>query len=212
MAGLWTTPSDLLKYAMEVQKSYVGESNQILSQEMTKEMLTPQMNGHALGPGTQGSGKHIAFGHGGANEGFRCNLQAFTRLDQGVVIMTNGDRGGELMNEILRSFSKLYEWDIYKPSMKSIASLSEEELNRLAGQYKASYQGNEYIFQISVLENHLEGIQLWDKLSFEFYPESANRFFNKDDGTGFEFSEDENGVLTGITIYDGSRQYFFEKN
>ncbi len=210
-AGLWTTPSDLLKYAMEVQKSYVGESNLILSQEMTKEMLTPQMNGHALGPGTRGSGKHIAFGHGGANEGFRCNLQAFTRLDQGVVIMTNGDRGGELMNEILRSFSKVYEWDIYKPSMKSIASLSEEELNRLAGQYTSSYQGNEYIFQIRVLENHLEGIQLWDKLSFEFYPESATRFFNKDDGTGFEFSEDENGVVTGITIYEGSQEYFFQK-
>ena len=211
-AGLWTTPSDLLKYAMEVQQSYVGESNQILSREMTKEMLTPQMNGHALGPGIRGSGKHKAFGHGGANEGFRCNLQAFTRLDQGVVIMTNGDRGGELMNEILRSFSKLYDWDIYKPSMKSIATLSEEELNRLAGQYTASYQGNEYIFQIRVVENHLEGIQLWDKHSFEFYPESAKRFFNKDDGTGFEFSEDENEVLTGITIFEGSQEYFFEKN
>ncbi len=96
--------------------------------------------------------------------------------------------------------------------MKSIASLSAEELNRLAGQYSASYQGNEYIFQVRVLENHLEGIQLWDSLSLEFYPESATRFFNKDDGTGFEFSEDEDGVLTGITIYEGSRQHFFEKN
>jgi CubicO group peptidase (beta-lactamase class C family) len=211
-AGLWTTPTDLLKYAMEVQKSYVGESNLILSQEMTSEMLTPQLNDHGIGPGTGGSGDSITFGHGGANEGFRCNLHAFTKLGQGVVIMTNGDRGGELMTEILRSFSAVYNWDSYKPAFKTIVSLDDEEMNRFSGQYLLNIQGDELILELSVLENHLKGMQLWNDFPFEIYPESATKFFNKDDGTGFEFSEDENGVLTGITIYEGSRQYFFEKN
>ncbi len=210
-AGLWTTPSDLLRYAVEVQQSFAGESNLIISQEMTREMLTPQMNDHGLGPGTGGSGDSITFSHGGANEGFRCNLYAFTKLGQGVVIMTNGDRGGELMSEILRSFSAAYNWDSYKPKLKTIVSLEDEEMSRFSGQYQLTIQGNELILEISVLEKHLKGMQLWNDFPFEMYPESSTKFFNKDDGTDFEFSMDETGAVTAITIYEGSQEYFFKR-
>jgi len=210
-AGLWTTPSELLKYAIEVQKSFAGESNLILSKEMTGKMLTPQMNGHGIGPGTGGSGDSITFGHGGANEGFRCNLYAFTELGQGVVIMTNGDRGGELMNEILRSFSKVYGWNTYKPTMKSVATLSGEELDSFVGQYLLNFQGRDLIVEIALKENHLEGIQLWNDFLFEIFPETATRFFNKDDGSEFEFAMDEKGAVTGISVYEGSQVYFFKK-
>ena len=43
------------------------------------------------------------------------------------------------------------------------------------------------------------------------YPESSLKFFNKDDGTDFEFSMDETGAVTGINIYEGSQEYFFQK-
>lgn len=211
-AGLWTTPTDLLKYAMEVQNSFTGESNLILSQEMVAEMLTPQLNNHGLGPGTGGSGDSITFGHGGANEGFRCQFLAFTTLSQGVAIMTNGERGSELMSEIFRSFSKVYQWDRYKPTIKSIVPLPEQEISRLAGQYLLTIQGQDLILVISVLENHLKGIQLWNDLPFEMYPESATKFFNKGDGTEFEFTMDSEGAVTGITIYEGSQEYIFRKN
>jgi CubicO group peptidase (beta-lactamase class C family) len=210
-AGLWTKPTDLLKYAMEVQKSYKGESNLILSREMTEKMLTPQLNNHGLGPGVGGSGDSITLGHGGSNAGFRCNLYVFTKLGQGVAIMTNGERGGELMSEILRSFSRVYNWDRYKPDIKTIVPLNDEELSRLTGQYSLTYQGQDLIVEITVEENHIKGIQLWNDFHFEMYPESATRFFNKDDGAEFEFVLDENNALTGITIYEGSQEYFFEK-
>ncbi|MCK5694470.1 MAG: serine hydrolase, partial [Bacteroidales bacterium] len=211
-AGLWTTPSDLLRYAVEVQQSFAGESNLIISQEMTNEMLTPQMNMHGLGPVVGGSGELITFTHGGSNAGFRCSLYAFTKLGQGVAIMTNGDKGGQLMSEILRSFSKVYNWEKYKPSIKSIVPLSELEINRLAGQYQWTYQGQDLIVEITVMENHLKGVQIWNDFPFEMYPESATRFFNKDDGSEFEFSIDEQGAVTGITIYEGSQEYFFQRN
>jgi len=210
-AGLWTTPTDLLRYAIEVQQSYAGESNLILSREMTHKMLTPQMNYHGLGPATGGSGELITFSHGGSNAGFRCSLYAFTKTGQGVAIMTNGDLGGQLMSEIFRSFSMVYDWEKYKPSIKSIVPLSEHELNRLAGQYRLSYQGQDLIAEITVLENHLQGVQLWNDFPFKMYPESKSRFFNKDDGSEFEFSMDEEGAVTGITIYEGSQEYFFTK-
>ena len=210
-AGLWTTPTDLLRYAIEVQQSYTGESNLILSREMTHKMLTPQMNYHGLGPATGGSGDLITFSHGGSNAGFRCSLYAFTKLGHGVAIMTNGDMGGQLMSEIFRSFSMVYDWEKYKPSIKLIAHLTDQEINRLAGQYQWTYQGQDLIVEIAVKENHLEGIQLWNDFPFEMYPESATRFFNKDDGSEFEFSMDEKGAVTGITIYEGSQEYFFKK-
>ncbi len=209
-AGLWTTPSDLLKYAMEVQKSFAGESNQILSREMTLEMLTPQLNNHGLGPGVGGSDDSIIFSHGGSNRGFRCRLLAFTKQGQGFAIMTNGDRGGELMNEIRRSFAVTYGWD-YKMEVKSIFPLKTEELEALTGQYLLRLDDQELILEISLLENHLRVVQLWDDLPYEMYPESATRFFNREDGTVFEFSVDETAAVDGITIFAGSQLYFCRK-
>ena len=38
-AGLWTTPTDLAKFAIQVQKSLHGEANHVLSQTSISEML-----------------------------------------------------------------------------------------------------------------------------------------------------------------------------
>ena len=40
-AGLWTTASDLARFAIEVQESAIGESNKVLSRAIVQEMLTP---------------------------------------------------------------------------------------------------------------------------------------------------------------------------
>ncbi len=50
-AGLWATPSDLARYIIEVQRSLKGQSNRVLSQDMTKQMLTKHLGDWGLGPG-----------------------------------------------------------------------------------------------------------------------------------------------------------------
>lgn len=66
--------------------------------------------------------------------------------------------------------------------------------------------------EILVLEDHLKGIQLWDDFEFEMYPESASKFFNKEDGSQFEFAGDENGTVSTFTVYQGGGEFIFTKN
>src|SRR5580693_299333 len=114
-AGLWTTPSDLGRVAMEVQSEYAGKSSKILSQDTARQMLTRQIGNWSLGFGLENPGDKPRFGHGGANEGFRCNLHAYADSGQGLAVMTNSDSGGELAEEVFRSVAKEYGWPDYKP-------------------------------------------------------------------------------------------------
>jgi CubicO group peptidase (beta-lactamase class C family) len=207
-AGLWTTPTDLLKYAMEVQQSNMGTSNRILSQQMTAEMLTPQINNHGLGPGTGGEDGQKTFGHGGSNAGFRCQLIAFVETGQGVAVMTNSDMGGYLMDEILRSFSRVYKWNTYKPEIKKLWPLNEEDLEAFTGQYRLNYAGQDLVIDVSLLEKHLKGVQLWNDFSFEIYPESGNGFFNPEDGMQCRFEENQEGI-TELIILEFGNEYRF---
>ncbi len=209
-AGLWTTPTDLLKYAREVQLSYAGKFNRILSQPMVAEMLTPQMNNHGLGPGTGGSGDSITFGHGGSNAGFRCQLLAFTKLGQGVAIMTNSDNGGYILGEILRAFSEVYGWSIYKPDIRELWPMDQEKLKALSGRYRLEIEDQELVMEFTVQEDHLKGLQLWDDQSFDIYPESEQRFFNVEDGVDFVFDLNPEGILE-LTIYQYGEAYLFLK-
>jgi CubicO group peptidase (beta-lactamase class C family) len=111
-AGLWTTPSDLAKLAIEVQKSLWGKSNRVLSTATVKEMVTPVGVGDfAVGFSVTKDGQGWYFGHGGSNWGFRCDLVAHRLKGYGVVIMTNADSGGVLLSEIRARVAAAYNWD-----------------------------------------------------------------------------------------------------
>ncbi|MEX2299564.1 MAG: serine hydrolase domain-containing protein [Bryobacterales bacterium] len=113
-AGLWTTPSDLARFAIALQKAWKGESDRILTQKLAAEMLSKQFKGSGLGVGLSGEGKTAFFAHGGGNEGFRCFLAAGVANGQGAVIMTNSDNGDALARELLRAIAAEYDWPQYR--------------------------------------------------------------------------------------------------
>jgi CubicO group peptidase (beta-lactamase class C family) len=76
-AGLWTTPTDLARYLIEVQHSLKDEWNHVLSQQMTKQMLTKGMGDYGLGLAIGGSASDPHFGHGGVNAGFESTMTAY---------------------------------------------------------------------------------------------------------------------------------------
>jgi CubicO group peptidase (beta-lactamase class C family) len=111
-AGLWTTPSDLARLAIELQKSLQGKSNRVLSQAVAREMIAPVGVGdYAVGFGLRKMGEGYYFGHGGSNWGFQCDLLAHVRKGYGVAIMTNADSGGVVVGEIRNRIAAAYGWD-----------------------------------------------------------------------------------------------------
>src|SRR5262249_48830794 len=111
-AGLWTTPTDLAKLAIEVQLSLTGRSNRVLSQPTMEEMVTPVGVGpFAVGFQIAKEGEGWYFMHGGSNWGFQCDLIAHRANGYGAVIMTNGDRGGAVIGRLRRLIQEEYTWD-----------------------------------------------------------------------------------------------------
>jgi CubicO group peptidase (beta-lactamase class C family) len=68
-AGLWATASDLARFVIAIQKAAAGESNPVLSQAMTRLMLTKQLANGGLGLFLEGTRTPL-FMHEGRDEGF----------------------------------------------------------------------------------------------------------------------------------------------
>lgn len=111
-AGLWTTPTDLAKFAIEIALSKQGKSNRVLSEAMTREMLTPQIENVGLAFFLGDAKNPDQFGHDGANEGFQCILTMFAGSGQGAAIMANSDNGVSVGQELLAAIAKEYGWNI----------------------------------------------------------------------------------------------------
>jgi len=123
-AGLWTTPTDLARLILEVQRSARGESNRVLSQSMIQEMLNPVGVGpFAVGFTVSKVGEGWYFSHGGSNWGFRALMLAHKVKGYGLVVMTNADQGSTVINEISRRIQYTYNWD-------SVASAVERGYRR----------------------------------------------------------------------------------
>ena len=111
-AGLWTTPTDLARFAIEVQMALLGKSNRVLSQTTAQEMVTPVGVGpFAVGFQIGKEGEGWYFQHGGSNWGFQCALTAHRANGYGAVIMTNGDSGGAVLGPLMRLIQQEHKWD-----------------------------------------------------------------------------------------------------
>ena len=135
-AGLWTNPTDLSKFIIETQLSYEGKSNKVLSETMTKEMLTPFKGSDAgLGVFIDSIGNRTYFQHGGSNEGFKSQYFASLTGGDGVVVMVNSDQDA-ILHDIINSVAQAYNWkDFYKPKKIKTVNVPGDMLQRYTGNY-----------------------------------------------------------------------------
>jgi CubicO group peptidase (beta-lactamase class C family) len=109
-AGLWTTASDLARFALEVQRSAAGKANTVISQAMTRQMLTVQMGDYGLGLALAGSGAARTFGHSGRDVGFDALMLAGVETGQGVVVMINANDNSRVLSRIAEFVGRKYRW------------------------------------------------------------------------------------------------------
>jgi CubicO group peptidase (beta-lactamase class C family) len=193
-AGLWTTPTDLAKFLLEIERARRGASS-VLSQATAREMTTAQKPGYGLGLSLNGLGSAANFGHGGSNEGFKCQMTMFLEGGRGAVIMTNGDRGGFLASEILRGIAREYGWPAYQPVERKIVVVDPSIL--------ALYEGRYELRPGRILDIKLEDGTLFvynDGERIELCPESDSRFFDTQEGHTLVFVKGADGRADHILL------------
>jgi len=210
-AGLWTTPSDLAHFAIEVQKSAVGESNRVLDRTTVQEMLSPVgVGGFAVGFGIAKVGEGWYFQHGGSNWGFQCNLMAHKVKGYGFAIMTNANRGGAVVAELGRRIQAAYEWDsMAEPVRRGYAPVVERTEIEVADAVLRTYVGAyELSDETTIVVTFEEGglfVQPTGQGKYPIFAEAEAEFFLKVVNAQLTFTKDAAGNVDGMILHQGGR-------
>jgi len=125
-AGLWTTPSDLARFVIAVQQSLAGRASPVITQAMTKEMLSPQKDVWGLGFALSGKGRSRRIGHNGRDQGFDTSLTAYCETGQGAVVMINSNDDSSAIARIAEAIADAYGWPDY-PHHKPLQPIEDCE-------------------------------------------------------------------------------------
>jgi tetratricopeptide (TPR) repeat protein len=184
-AGLWTTPTDLAKFAIEIALSKQGKANHVLSQKTTQEMLTPVMNDVGLGFFLDKDNPGM-FGHDGSDQGFQALLTMNADTGNGVAIMADSDNGNSLENQIVRRVAQEYGWN-YKmqedpgetlllfAKLKGAAMALEhyDEMKANGGTKVDEQTLNSLGYRLLYGGNEADGVEVFRR-NVQEYPQSSN--------------------------------------
>jgi CubicO group peptidase (beta-lactamase class C family) len=198
-AGLWSTPTDLARFLIEIQLGREGRSK-LVSKRVAHWMLTPIA---PVGPPEAWTGmgtfveKHGAltyFGHDGWNDGFLSMSRAMVDRGDGAVVMTNGAGGAHVLFEVMRSIAVEYAWEGWLPPPITPARLSAAQLAAFVGRYRGAgaATGNGSI-RVAVKGDRLEGREAL-RAPQELIPVSDDTFVRRSDGATLRFHLDAKGA------------------
>jgi len=69
----------------------------------------------------------------GWSQGFRTYLVAYPNSGDGVVVLTNGDGGHDLINEVVRGVARVYRWPDFTSEERVAARVEPSRLDALEG-------------------------------------------------------------------------------
>jgi CubicO group peptidase (beta-lactamase class C family) len=211
-AGLWTTPTDLARFLIEVERAAAGQSNKVLSRANANEMLSPVGVGDfAVGFTIGKIGQGWYFSHGGSNWGFRATMMAHKVKGYGLVIMTNADQGSAVASELSRRIQLVYQWDSfaqpaprgYRPPVeRTEITVAEDVLRAYVGEYQMGPQRSITI----TLENGRLQAQPTGQNKATLFAEAQDAFFLRVANIQLKFTRAPSGEVTGLVLEQGGTQ------
>ena len=194
-AGLWTTPSDLANFLIGIQNAYAGNFSNPINQEMAKIFLTRHTLGHGHGPGLMGEGDDLAFGHGGKNAGFTCNMYASAKNGYGMIIMSGSDGARPVIDAVQRSIAEYYGWEWEKAEVIELIDISDEDLLGYCGNY--FYKPASMTVTLTPVSGKLR-VEVQSVEQAMLHHLGNHQFIDMSDGTRIQFLMDESGKCTGL--------------
>ena len=201
-ASLITTTEDLCKFGIDVING-AG-----LSPKVYGDMITPQgkiKEHHATGLGWEVisdlPGGEYALEHTGTESGIRTVCVLLPKSKRGVVVLTNGDNGLLVYNNVIEESldtGKILLDYLSGSYARNIVTLSDEILDRYVGTYIDSYDRSLTVAKedgaLKISGNGVPTVKLC--------PETENKFFLKDMDVQFEFTKDDSFTVTANGKFD----------
>lgn len=200
-AGLWTTPSDLARFVIELQQSLPGKANHVLDQQLTRQMLTPGIGHWGLGLEMGGAPADAYFSHGGVDEGFESLLVGYEKNGNGVVVMTNAEGGSALASEVVRAVAAAYGWPDFQPPVRTAIAVKRSVLHAYVGTYQLEPGRN----LVVTIQGGQLSAQLTKQKAFPIFPESKTRFFWKIVDAEIDFIADSGGHIRSFVLHQNGR-------
>jgi len=208
-AGLWTTPSDPARFAIEIEKAYAGQSK-LLSSALAHEMLAYQSAEiYGLGVALGQRGHAVRFWHSGANGGYQCLFEGYPQTGQGLAIMTDGVGGLRLIGEIQRAVAQEYNWPDGRVEERTLAKIDPAALRTYTGVYL--FDG---LFKFIITQDegklYVQYGPFGDKPQ-ELFAESETRFFLTNQAFVIDFQKEADGSIKKARARNGPEELDGEK-
>ena len=205
--GMWTTPSDLARLALELQRSASGESSTAISQTSAQHMLSQQFENRGLGFEVGGEGEWRFFRLEGHGNNYLSEIYAYVSRGMGAVVMTNSSNGEGVKAHVLRAIAAEYRWPDYVPEEVEVAQLPDQILEQLAGRYRFRGRDRVLVVDRGRILQHSEGDR-----EEELLPLSENQLVSISFGYRYDIDRDEAGYITGLTlVWQGTRVFTYER-
>lgn len=198
-AGLWTTASDLARWAIALSRAYNGHDTGVLSPGMARQMIAKHVTAAqrygggtmGLGVGVDGAGDSLWFSHGGRDEGFVATVAMWPKLGKGFVILTNGVSGA-LLTEIRRAFADVYGVGAVPRTEQRPVEVDAASLAPLAGRFVLPIQqGRDTIrYDVTFADGVLSLNNTFAKRTMRLWPLGGDTFFDVNTGGTFIFERE----------------------
>jgi hypothetical protein len=140
-SGLWSTPSDLAIFLIEMQNALRNKNNTVISYKVAKR-VTAIVTSKVLGGWSLGWERRYGFvnydwfSHGGSNTGIGGHVYGTMKDGNGIAFLGNGANANRIpvLDQFRNSIIKAQEW--YIPIDKSLEKpLNEELIRMITGEY-----------------------------------------------------------------------------